>query len=505
MKKLNKTELCAVTKAAREYRAKCDLPEKSRVTIFTTLFRKVGHDGLELVTVASRRGEKEIKPIAEFNPATGRIMLHDINWKGIAGWCVDWNVDENTRKGLDYTCSGYFCHQAWKKGDADNWLDWDGVTMALPSDCLARADILARTRYRYCGWKPLAADDPALLATAHWPNYCPNYAKQLAEILYAYAKDPKTELLVKAGLFNAYRFSPVRNPKKCAELTRNKVLMKLLIQNPGLATRYNWNDLVWMSRSGKRTLADVEERERARNAPRVFFSAVRQSRPTEIQIRAAYAYCVKHGIDAGRYCEAMNNAKAEGLDLRARCTAYPTDFAAFYEARAKAERIRHKKQLREWKKQEARMRREEAKRAKREAKLRAIWERTQAERDALIARFVDELRALVEKNAKKLNLGDWQIVWLKSQDEFLNEGNEMGNCIGGGSYSANMAARDCVCLALAREGEGRVDIEIGDGWKVKQCYARKNTTPPADAREVAQRLAALFRKHRKQLEKRLAA
>jgi hypothetical protein len=388
--------------------------------------------------------------------------------------------------------------------------------MALPSDCLARADLLARTRYRYCGWKPLKPDDPALLATAHWPNYCPNYAKQLAEILYAYAKDPKTELLVKAGLFNAYRFSPVRTPKKCAELARNKVLMKMLIQNPELATRYNWNDLVWMSKSGKRTIADVRERERKRAEPSAYFSAVRQSYPTGIPKRAAMVYCQKNGVDAGQYCEAMNNARAEGLDLRARCVAYPTDFKKFYAARAKAEQIRHKKYEREQKRMLARIERENKKReawwAKNGARIRveqaAREEREKkilARRDELIAQFVDELRALVEKHAEELNLGDWKIAWLTKQDDFLNEGNDMGNCIGGGSYSLGMAGRDCVCLAIA-QGEERVDIEIGDGWKLKQCYARKNTTPPKSAREVAQRLAELFKKHKRKLMKgRLAA
>lgn len=87
----------------------------------------------------------------------------------------------------------------------------------------------------------------------------------------------------------------------------------------------------------------------------------------------------------------------------------------------------------------------------------------------------------------------WTIRVPDSQDELVREGREMGNCIGSGTYSAEMAAGRCVCIVIAGPGKVRADVQIAQG-RVRQCYGPRNSPPHEVAREIATRAARALRR-----------
>lgn len=449
MVRLTREERRIAIASASQHLAAIGAKKDSMRTVKVLVLRRVAGDGIQLELVAVRRGEA--KPVVQWRPEWKSMRFRDIDTGyGMMGAIVDWRVKESDRK-FDETgdrpylySGGYFTRHLWLSSDEDGEEEWNGDTVLFSRyDCVANPDVLKDTRYRYCGW-----------TEERGPN--------LFWCLYKYHRNPKVEMLVKAGLLNLVTDGKMR------DLERDRGLLRFVARNRDSVRNLAWADVKWMYRTGSSEEAALRRAELRRDRMEFFRHAGRRF-PVGIDREAAYAYCRKRGVNAGRYAEAIVLAVEEGLDVRSRAVCQPRDFAAFYAERKRNEAIRYPDETRRSMTPESRM--------------------ALAKRDERIAAFVKELNEMVSK----LDTGSYKIVWLTSQDEFAKEGKSMNNCIGMGSYSMSMSKRDCVCLVLASKGE-RVDIEIDSGWNVRQCHTNDNLTASKEAWSVAKRIAAKLKK-----------
>ena len=377
------------------------------------------------------------------------VSARDIDFSGMAGWIVRWGAAmKRTHYGYYMGVSGPW--EGRKEDDVYDWKNW-AQNLMLWSPVL-NAEVLAGTRYKYCGWQ----------------NNCRVHFPQFIRL---YQQEPKVELLAKAGMWQ------LCSPGKVKTLAKDKRVMRFVSQNP-YACEVSWPCVRWAATHGK-TLSDAQNRKREQDALREYWSwsyrwSVHKELAKLFDKKEARAYCQKNGIDPGMYLEYLSLMQRyrPQLDLRARTNLYPTNFKKANAVVKRMETIDHKRQ-------------EEERRRAEQKRMEML-----KHRDENIQVFIKELKAKLAK----VNTGDYKILWLTKQDEFAREGKQMGNCIGGGSYSERMSLRQCVCLVLASKNE-RVDVEIADGWTVRQCYTKQNARPSDAAAKIAARIAAALKKH----------
>ncbi len=400
------------------------------------------------------------------------VRARDIDFSGMAGWTVRWGAAMK-RTHYSYYMGASDPWEWRKEDDVYDWKNW-AQNLMLWSPVL-NSEVLASTRYKYCGWQNNGR--------VHFPQF-----------IRLYQQEPKVELLAKAGMWQ------LCSPGKVKTLAKDKRVMRFISQNPN-ACEVAWPFVRWAATHGK-TLGDAIQREREKQDLNNYWSWCRYywTRSPEIKKvfdkKIARVYCEKNGIDPGRYVEylRLTHWLRPQLDLHARTNLYPTDFKKAHAIVKRMETIQHKKEEAERRRREEEWRRQHAAeiRARREAEAKRRKEEAEfiRHRDEHIKKFVAELKRALAK----ADTGDYKILWLEKQADFRKEGNRMGNCIGGGNYSFRMGKRQCVCLVLASKGE-RVDVEIGNDWRVRQCYTNKNARPSDAAAKIADSIAAALKKH----------
>ena len=430
MKRLTNAERrTALDAAARYLRGIGKNPERSRETVRVALVRPSRRHGAEVFVVACRA--KEAKPVAWWHPGARGFLVREIDYcGGLGGWSVSWDVE------TDCGCScGYWYRAPWRASDPDNFVPWrpdarGGTAGGLALyRIVANAEALERTPFRYV----------AECVTKGGEN--------VFEVLAVVAGEPRAELLIKAGLM-----ALARSPRKLARLARDKALLRTVARDPAFALSVDWADLAWLAADPSRRPEDAVRRRRLRH----FWDGYRRSRALDGVDRLEVAeWCMRRGIAAADWVDAMTRAREEGLDPRARCVAQPRDWDAFVRARAEAAKRRRRRE------------------------------------SAPVDR---RLRAAVEAFARRLaragvDTGAFAVVWMRTQDAFVAEGEAMGNCIGGGFYAREMASRRCACFALIDEKSGeRVDVQVSRSG-VRQCYAKKNGPASEAAQAAARRIA----------------
>ena len=413
-------------------------------------------DGEVSYLVAAMHYKHGVKPypVAQWrSDRPMQVFARDIDFSGIGGWIVRWGAAMKRDHSGMYM--GYSSRWDQRKDDDEyEWKNWAQVLMLWAP--VLNHEALAQTRYKYCGWR----------------NNCRVHFPQFIRL---YQQEPKVELLAKAGMWQ------LCSPGKVKTLAKDKRVLRFVMQNPR-SCEVDWTSVRWAAKNGK-TLRDAENRKRELDEINHYWHWCRawywhKDMAELFDKREARAYCMKHGVDPGQYLEYLSLMRRHRpqLDLRARTNLYPTNFKKANAIVKRMETIAQKKA--------------EAERRAQEAERRRKYEAELAMRDENIRKFVDELKAKISK----VKTGDYKILWLTKQDEFVKEGQDMGNCIGGGDYSLGMSRRDCVCLVLASEGE-RVDVEIGKDWKVRQCYTRYNARPSDAAAKIAARIAAALKRH----------
>lgn len=458
MQRLTKAERDLVLLRSHLLRKEYGLPKTSKQTHRFVVLHKTRNGGVQMLLVATRRPKDGAKVVAQWRPEDDRFFFRDMTYKGpMAGWPVQWDIEKNDAYYKEtgqrpYTCSGYYQHIRWCSDEPDLVWKWNPIKDRGPWNYISvvNPEVLAETRYKYCGWSQ-------------------NCTVSLEAALAAYHQNPKAESLVKSG---SYYFYKLYGKTKMRDLERNhqlrRFVMKAMMENSPVM-RLAWCDIKWLAASSKRTIEQARERARKRDEIASYWYGYGKRLASCIDREEAMKYCERMQIDRGRYAEAQHLAREEGLDLHARCNAFPTAFQVYY----------YERKTEEAKRIEAKRREDELRRKK-----------ELAERDEKIAKFIDELK----EKLKRVKTGDYKILWLTKQDEFRKEGSNMHNCIGGGGYSLSMSRRECVCLVLASEGE-RVDVEIDSGWKVKQCYTKNNSKASDAARKIAEKIAAALKKH----------
>ena len=451
MQKLTKEEKDAVLVKAQALRDERGIPARSVKQSRFLVVRKHRKDGLLLLLVATRRPqEREAKVIASWVAGSDVYKTREVDYKLMGGWCVDWGIKKNDAalaRGEKpyYYNGGWMCWHAWCSSDPDDTYKADFSKWQGPwwYDGMVGAENVATSRFKYCGWSE-------------------GCGIRLVDAVQSWIRNPKTELLARLG---PHAFYTLGTKGKMRDMAKNGQLRRFVMTHLGDSRVMSlpWSEIKWLASSCKHTVEEAERRVEFNKSVRGFWEYCRL--PKAISGKDAMKYCKSHSVDKSAYLEALRIAVREGLDLRARCNAFPTDFPKYFAERKEFER------------KEA-----EAERKRMEEERR--------QRDGKIKKFIAELKAALAK----VNTGDYKILWLEKQADFKDEGDRMHNCIGGGNYSLAMSKRECVCLVLASKGE-RADVEIGNDWRVVQCHSKHNSTASKAANKIAARIAAALKRH----------
>lgn len=273
-------------------------------------------------------------------------------------------------------------------------------------------------------------------------------------VLAAWPRHPGVELLARAGLPEGWF-----KPSALGLLERSPRLRAWVSQNAETLARDAVSPTVALPIAGRGgTMEDVKRAD--------YYRAMWHGNPLHgVDREAAAKWCERHGVTCAEYSLYISLAVASGLDPRSRSVAFPRGPEA---VRAMLDR-------------EGRIRARVAGRARR---LEA----------ATVARGMVAAAEKARRALARLALpAAWTIRVPDSQDELVREGREMGNCIGSGTYSAEMAAGRCVCIVITGPGKIRAAVQIAQG-RVRQCYGPHNGPPHEVAREIATRAARALRR-----------
>ncbi len=439
-----------------------------------------------------------VKDVGRWHIKTGRLELRDIGYHGCAGWLVSWDRKDRLGDGKRTAkarppkrgaaagaaatgqAAGHDGRQAAATGQETGhdgqgatagqnaamtlarvaragtpvdkgWSDggkWKfGAGLTFPWHETVNPDALRGTRYEWCQW----TSDTGLV---DW--------------LMLYRQEPKIELLVKAGLHSLVCPSGLRALK-------DRRVRDLVMAHRGEIAAdedVSVRDITLAVRRGVTLKVAMRAREIASEVRcRVDMREVRV-RPDWVRLTELLPKWGVHGSEYARY---LMHAHEAGLDLRDAGTLYPSAKGGREAFMARLEDV------------EARAAAAARRRRKKECER---LKRLMASRLAEIEGFQ---RSLGRVKALK---GCWYaIVLAKSQKELLAEGKLMHNCVGNGTYGEGILAGDLL-IAMLRDADGKsyCDIEIvRRGWKVRQCYLKRNGRAPQEVRDLADRIAAALK------------
>lgn len=434
----------------------------------------VFRDGeVEIEHVAVRlnaAGGQVAKIVAAIRPAEKTIQLRDMVFGMIAGWHVEWRSKDWRGKSTEPML-------------ADGYLDasWWGMSLKFRrAETFAwhetvNPEALAESRYKYC-------------------QYDPHKCGGLVDWLMMYAQDPKVELLAKLDLhslvtpagLNCLRDRRVLDfvrmyvsecrgamPRSVAYAARHGVTVSAadchFLNAARCADALRGARASWRDRHGRKAIfrVDADRIDRLLGRWHVTWD------------------------EYGRYIEDAIEAE---MDPRNEGTLYPPTTGgrrAFMERAERVEAERAKiERRREREERRARKMAEAARRKKEREEQKWLVDTASIRRRELVA-----FQASARRSAILRGTG-YRLVVAKSQTELRAQGRRFGNCVGNGIYGRAVAVGDALIVIVNdKGGKPAACIEIRrDGWKVRQCYAPGNKTPPEGMQKLADRLAQLFRR-----------
>ena len=425
-----------------------------------------------------------VKVVARWNIAKGTVEARDLEYHGIAGWIVVWaERDWRRRKFCDIIVDktapvarpGVVVDPKWV-----NYGKWKyNSGLAFPFHETVNLSALVGTKYQYCQYES---------------GRCKT---GLVDWLMLYRREPKVELLAKAGLYmlinplglDALRdkcvFAWVRDHAKevedCYSPTREIVYAARHGTTLADADRH-----FAVTESLKRFVAGVR-RHIWNNAPddvvRRGSGFVRKSSLMRIDYERLAAMLRKWHVDGSEWERYVCLAYDCGLDLRNEGTVYPPVADGRKTFMERLERL------------EAQHARNERLRRRRERAAERKRIRDEEERIARVAKTRVEELAEFERSALRAKVMDgtgYKLVVAKSQDELRTAGKRLHNCVGCGTYGRGLILGDCVILILnpRKKKDRAVCIEINRvTWQVRQCYYEHNERVDDSVRSLADRLA----------------
>ena len=439
--------------------------------------------GVVVVHVAVRLNgayRQVVKEVGRWSIETGRLILRDIDFHGLGGWIVEWQPEDwaggsERRKATDGTrrkpvlvgaLPGRPIDDCW--WDGGKWKFNSGLTFPYHETINLRA--LKGTKFEYCQY-----DDgtPCKAGLVDW--------------LIMYRKEPKIELLAKAGL----------HPFVCPEGLRalkSKSIMQWVMSHReyleklfrGGTWRGELKDVLYAARHGV-TVKQALSRRRFVEDSRRYLRGGPWPKFDYDRLRKALK---RWGCSVAEYSRYLEHASDCGFDLRNDGTLYPP---------FKGGRKSFIERLERLERQAVRIRRAEERRRREERAAEEKWIReTMGVRIAELEAFQESM-----KRTDILKGSGYTLVVAKSQKELLAEGRRMGNCVGNGVYGKGVVAGDRMIVMLRRDGKSYCDIEIArSDWRVKQCYLKGNIVPPAAVMALAKKIAAWFKEeHRRHMKR----
>lgn len=400
-----------------------------------------------------------VKEVARINPATGSIELIDIDYHGIGGWIVEWDdSDWRSKHEGEKIVRAQHVWNGWCK-DCRGWKFGTGT--AFPWHETVNPDALRDTKYRYCQY------DPSL-----------QRGIGLVDWLSLYNRDPRVELLAKAGLYTLIcpaGLTALRNRAFldwCRRRMDRRGFRRIGVREMQFMFRHGW--------SAERTRRFFMWRDRQQTEWHH-----NDRRNVKIDYMRVYRMLPKWGVDGGEYARYLYYAQKAGLDMKCEGVLYPPVRDGRTSFMERMEAIED-----ELAKRERRRKRME------DAKLKRLMEGRISE--------IEEFQRSIDRT-KSLDLGAGvKVVLAKSQDELLEEGARMNNCVGCGTYGRGIVVGDTLILMFRKNGRPYCDAEIsrsGRTWRVRQCYAAGNSKAPdgiiTAAEKIAKILCAKFRKMKK--------
>ena len=416
-----------------------------------------------------------VKDVSHFSPKTGVIEFNDMGYHQLGGWIVYWNRSDYDNKSFKALILPRRAGE-WSKVD----YHWRGA-LTFPWHETVNVEDLKGTRYEWC-------------------QYVDGLGVGLCDWLALYRREPKVEMLAKAGLYDLI------SPAATKALQDKRVFQWFKDRMAKLGKiRFSVRDALWAARHGKemkdarRHFGLVDEiKYRWRGGYSSYYG---YGCPAHANLKVRFNYeridklLKKLHVKIEEYVRYLSECTRAGLDLRNEGTLYPPTGGgrkAFID-RIEALEAENEKREKAERRRRAREDRERA-RIERENEKRWIAE-TMKERGPELEAFQKSL-----DRTKTLTGCGYRIVLAKTQEELLKEGKRMGNCVGNGTYGRGIVAGDRLIVVVAGKGkiegnngkmvERRFDVEIDrKHWKMRQCYGPGNCTAPDEVRELAQRIA----------------
>lgn len=279
--------------------------------------------------------------------------------------------------------------------------------------------LLESPRFKYCAWTPSCG--------------------HLIDYLKAYEAHPRIELLSKAdcGYFAA-RIGFVK------ALERNKDFMRFFMAHlPEIKERDYGCDVIQMAFRNKLTFEAAKERIRVTREFRGLL-------PAGVDPEKADAYVSGHKTYRSEYGRYLSNCVRLGMDLADTKVTFPRNFRR--QDKIVSDRV----------------------------------EELEAQRNREEARKLDRQIAAVAKRFTRLergSTGTFHVEIPRKAAQFTQVGRLMDNCLGAG-YSVRMAKGEAIIVFVRRasnlKGAPAAAVEYDPRRrKILQCYAAKNSKPPA--------------------------
>ena len=419
--------------------------------------------------------------LSDLDKKDGKLCIYyrDLGYHWMAGWQVYWDRSDFEQKAINaWIVSG-------AEGEGSRVKYKYGIGLTFPWHETVNVEALKGTRYEYCQY-----DDKECL-------------RGLLDWLVLYRKEPKVELLAKAGL------QRMVTPKGLESLGNAKVFDFVRKHMKEIAASCSTvREIIYAAKHGvSLKVADKHfafMNELKGHLPRRYkYNPDQKGMSFRLDYERVRKTINKWGVSVSEYARYIDEAIDYGLDMKNFGTLYPPVRDGRKTFMERLERLEAENEKRR-KREERRRRREERRRMalaeeeerKREAEERAFVRRTMASRLKEIAAFQKGVNRI-----KKIKTAGCTIVLAKSQAELRQEGRKMDNCVGMGQYGRGIVNGDTLILMFRdKKGKSWCDAEIDrSNWKVRQVYAKGNEIAPKEiadlAKQIAGELRSMHRKH----------
>lgn len=436
-----------------------------------------------------------VKAVARFHTATGITEMRDMDYKGIAGWCVEWSsADYRGKKWNGQRGTGNGKRPAPRLAKGGEWCvfkndkgveKWHfGRGYHFPCHETVNVAAIQNTRFKYCQYADVGKGPTGLV---DW--------------LMLYRQEPKVEHLAKAGWYGLV------TPMGLQALNDRKVFDWMREHQKEAKEEVRVQYLVWAARHGKSLKEAVKFFAFKRRFTHSMWGVnnaigsrwkeehgtydVPRKYSLKIDWWRLYSTCGKWKIGVTEYINYLQTAIEAGLDWLNEGTLYPPTNGGREAFMERYERLEAQVAA------EKRKRERRAKKAESE-RLKALF----AERMQEIEMFQKSL-----ERVKTLKGCGYKLILAKTQEELIQEGKKMNNCVGNGVYGRGILEGDTLILMFkGADGKSYCDIEIErKTWKVRQCYLKRNQLPPDEVKKLAERIAAELKKIYKLSKRRKAA